>query len=658
MQKRYDDLIKIIKEADYHYHTLDNPIITDQEYDKYLKELYKIEEEHPELIRETSPTQRVGSTVLTGFNKVHHQKPMLSLSNVFNEKEILLFDQKIKKEKINPTYVCELKIDGIAVSLIYQKGLLIQAATRGDGIVGEDITNNVKTIKSIPLRLTKNIDITVRGEIYMSKKVFEDLNKTNLSKGINLFQNPRNAAAGSIRQLDAKITNERKLNNFIYHLPNPLDYGLKTHFEALKFMKELGFKINDESQLVGSIEEVLEFIKKQSKLRDKLSYEIDGIVIKINDIQDQINLGYTAKSPKWATAYKFPAIEVLTKLNDIVFTVGRTGKITPNAVLDPVLVAGSTIRRATLHNEDFINDKKLKIGDIVSIRKAGDVIPEVVEVKTNRRTGFEKPFKMIKQCPICHTKLVKYENQVDFYCPNSACDARKINNLIHFTSRKAMNIEGLGENIIEIFYNLGLITNISDIYILKDQKETLIELEGFGYKSIDNLLSAIENSKSRSLEKLLFALGIPHVGEKTALIIAKKYLHLDEIINISTEELLQIPDIGNIIAESLTTYFKNKDNLIQINKLRENGLNFNYLGSTSLNKSLVNKTFVITGTLSSMNRDEITAKIISAGGSVTDNVSKRTSYLIVGDNFGSKYKKAKELDVPIINEDDFFQLLT
>lgn len=656
MEERYLELIKIIKEADYNYHTLDNPTITDQEYDKYLRELYKIEQSHPDIISDDSPSRRVGSEVLTQFNKVIHKIPMLSLGNVFNEEEIIAFDQRIKKEGINPEYVCELKIDGLAVSLTYEKGKLVIGATRGDAIVGEDITNNVKTIQSIPLNLSKDIDIEVRGEIYMSKKVFNDLNKIRTSAGLNHFQNPRNAAAGSIRQLDSKITATRKLANFIYHLPNPLDYGIKTHLEALNFMEELGFKVNPNRQLVGDIDGVLAFINYYHQHRDTLPYEIDGIVIKVNNIEEQQKLGYTAKAPKWATAYKFPSLEVLTKLTDIIFTVGRTGKITPNAVLEPVIVAGSTIRRATLHNEEYVLEKALKIGDIVAIRKAGDVIPEVVEVKTKRRTGNEKAFHMIKKCPICHVRLVKYDNQVDHYCPNIYCDARKINNLIHFTSRKAMNIEGLGENIIEDFYNLGFIKNISDIYNLASKRQLLIELEGFGNKSVDNLLKAIDESKNRSLEKLLFALGIPHVGEKTALIIAKKYLTLDQIMNASLEELQNIPDIGNIIAESIITYFQDRKNRTEINKLKTLGINLNYTGLKNTNNKLAGQTFVITGTLT-MSRDEATEKIIALGGKVTDSISQKTSYLIAGLDVGSKYDKALKLGVPIIDEEKFRALL-
>ena len=536
MQDRMNELIDIINEADYNYHTLDNPTITDQEYDKYLRELFEIEEKHPEWIREDSPTQHAGGKIIEGFEKVSHKIPMMSLSDVFSESELISFDERIKKEGYHPEYMCELKIDGLSVSLLYEKGRLVRAATRGDGVVGEDITHNVKTIKVIPLKLKKEIDIEVRGEIFMNKKTLEEINEKRKEKKEPLLQNCRNAAAGSIRQLDSKVAASRKLDNFIYHLPNPLDYGLNTHEEAINFMKELGFKINPNNRLVKSIDEVIEFIEEKGKIRKSLPYDIDGVVIKVNDIRMQQSLGFTAKYPKWATAYKFPAEEVLTKLKDIIFTVGRTGQITPNAVLEPVIVQGSTISRATLHNEDYVKEKDLKIGDIVSIRKAGDVIPEVVEKKEERRTGKEKDFVMITNCPMCNTKLVKKEGQVDYYCPNTSCPARHVEGLIHFASRDAMNIDGLGDRIIEDFYNFGFIKSIPEIYSLKKHKEDLTRLEGFGEKSINNLLEAIEKSKENSLEKLIFGLGIPNVGSKTAKILAQRFETLENLEKASQEK--------------------------------------------------------------------------------------------------------------------------
>jgi DNA ligase (NAD+) len=658
MQERYEELIKIINEADYNYHTLDKPTITDQEYDSYLRELYNIEEKYPELVRDDSPSKRAGGQVLSEFNKITHSIPMLSLSNVFNEEEIRAFDSRIRKEGIDPKYVCELKIDGLSVSLHYEKGKLVTAATRGDGTTGEDITNNVKTIKTVPLTLTKPIDIEVRGEIYISKKRFEEVNAERRKQGLEEFQNCRNLAAGSIRQLDSKIAASRKLDTWIYHLPNPTDYGITTHFQALMFMKELGFKVNPANRLVDGVDGILEFIKEKGEERKSLPYDIDGVVIKLNDLSEQRIMGFTAKYPRWATAYKFPAEEVLTRLEDIIFTVGRTGQITPNAVLSPVLVAGSTIRRATLHNEDYVIEKGLKIGDIVSIRKAGDVIPEVVEAITDRRNGTERDFVMIKNCPMCGTLLEKKEGQVDHFCPNPHCDARKVEGLIHFVDRHAMDISGLGERIMEDFYNQGLIRSIMDIYNLKDHKEELIELEGFGNKSVDNLLLAIEDSKQNSLERLLFALGIEQVGEKTAKVLAKKYETMDNLMNASFEELQQITDIGEIIAKSIYDYFQDEKNIQLIDDLKSIHMNMNYLGEKAKTHSeFTGKTFVITGTLNNYTRDEIKNLIESFDGKTSGSVSKKTDVVIVGSDPGSKYDKAVSLGITIWNEEDFIDHL-
>ena len=658
MLERMNELIDIINEADYNYHTLDNPTISDQEYDKYLRELFEIEAEHPEWVREDSPTQHAGGKIIEGFEEAVHKIPMMSLSNVFNESEIIAFDEKIKKEGINPQYMCELKIDGLSVSLLYEKGKLVRAATRGDGTVGEDITHNAKTIKTIPLSLKEEVDIEVRGEIFMNKKTLEELNEKRKKNNQPLLQNCRNAAAGSIRQLDSKIAAERKLDTFIYHLPNPLDYGLNTHYEAVEYMKKLGFKTNPNNRLVNNISELLEFIEEKGTLRPTLPYDIDGIVIKVNDIRQQQKLGYTAKYPKWATAYKFPAEEVVTKLTDIIFTVGRTGQITPNAVLEPVIVAGSTISRATLHNEDFVNERNLKIGDMVVIRKAGDVIPEVVEAKIERRTGKEKDFIMITECPMCQTKLVKKEGQVDYFCTNNKCPARHIEGLIHFASRDAMNIEGLGDRIIEDFYNFKFIGNLADIYSLKNHAKELVRLEGFGDKSVNNLLEAIENSKENSLEHLIFGLGIPHVGEKTAKVLAQQYETMDNLIQADEENLTKIPDIGSIIAKSVVDYFNDDHNRAIVEELKDLGLNMTYHGQkVESNDLFANKTFVLTGSLTIFTRDEASEKIELLGGKTSGSVSKKTSVVIVGENPGSKYEKAKELGIEIWTEKEFEEKL-
>ena len=658
MKERMEELIEIINEADYNYHTLDNPTITDQEYDKYLRELFEIEEAHPDWVREDSPTQHAGGKIIEGFNKVTHKIPMMSLSDVFSESEVIAFDERIKKEGITPEYMCELKIDGLSVSLLYEDGKLVRAATRGDGTTGEDITHNAKTIKVIPLKLKEKVNIEVRGEIFMNKETLVKLNEERKKHNQPLLQNCRNAAAGSIRQLDSKIAASRKLDNFIYHLPNPLDYNLHTHAEAIDYMTRLGFKTNPNNRLVKNISEVIEYIEEKAKQRPTLPYDIDGIVIKVNSIEQQQKLGYTAKYPKWATAYKFPAEEVLTKLTDIIFTVGRTGQITPNAVLEPVIVAGSTISRATLHNEDYVKEKDLKIGDIVSIRKAGDVIPEVVEVKKERRTGKEKGFEMITTCPMCNTNLVKKEGQVDYYCPNKKCPARSIESLIHFASRDAMNIDGLGDRIMEDFYNFHFIATLADIYSLKSHEQDLTRLEGYGDKSVTNLLNAIEESKKNSLERLLFGLGIPHVGAKTAKILAKKYKDLDNLMAATVEELTTIPDIGEIIAKSVVEYFNDNHHRSVVEELKEIGLNTKYLGQEVEENSEFNgKTFVLTGSLQLFTREEAEEKIEQLGGKASSSVSKKTSAVIVGENPGSKYDKAKELGITIWTEEEFKEKL-
>lgn len=645
---RMNELIELINKANYEYYALDNPTLSDQEYDRYMQELIKIEQLHPEWAKDDSPTKRVGGEVISEFKKIIHEKPMLSLSNVFNEDEIRTFDERIKKE-VTPNYVCELKIDGLSVSLLYQKGKLIRGATRGDGVSGEDITHNVKTIKSIPLVLNKTLDIEVRGEIYMSKKSFNKLNEIRKSNGEELLANPRNAAAGSVRQLDSKIAASRNLDCFIYHLPNPEDFGIKTHYEALQFMKELGFNVNPNIELVENIDEVLKYIDKWTEKRDTLPYEIDGIVIKTNDFGQQSQLGFTSKYPKWATAYKFPALEVLTKLKDIVFTVGRTGQVTPNAVLEPVRLMGSVISRATLHNEDYVLSKHIKIGDIVSIRKAGDVIPEVVSVKKERRNGTELDFKMTDVCPICHTKLIKKDTA--YYCVNDNCDKTKIENLIHFVSRDAMNIEGFGERIIEDFYNMGYLKSITDFYKLHKYKKELMELEGFGSKSINNLLDSIENSKSNSLERLLFGLGIRYVGSKTAKILARNYENIDNLMLAQYEDLINIKDIGEVIAKSVVDYFKNNRGLVE--ELKKLGLNMEYLGKFNSDIEFSNKTFVLTGSLTNITRNEAKNIIEQLGGNVSGSVSKKTDFVILGENPGSKYDDALKLNISIWDEKTF-----
>ena len=654
---RYNELIEILTKANYEYHILDNPTtLTDQEYDNYLRELYRIEEEHPEWIRDDSPTHKIGGVILDKFNKVTHKIPMMSLADVFNEDEIREFDARILKEGIHPKYVCELKIDGLSVSLKYENGILVSGATRGDGTTGEDITHNVKTIKQVPLKLSKPIDIEVRGEIYMSKKTLEELNKTRIANGEVPLKNCRNAAAGSIRQLDSTIAAKRNLEVWIYHLPNPEDYGIKTHHEALEFMRELGFRINPNNEIVDDIDGILDFIKRKGEAREELPYDIDGVVIKVDNLHDHEVLGNTIRYPKWACAYKFPACEVQTKLNDIKFTVGRTGQVTPNAILEPVMVMGSLISKATLHNEEYCLTKDIRVGDTVKIIKAGDVIPRVESVVMSMRNPSSLPFKFIDKCPICGSTLVKKD--ASYYCVNDECEKKNIEKLIHFVSRDTMNIDGLGDAIIEDLYNLNYIKDIPDIYLLKDHTDSLKLLEGYGDKSINNLLNSIETSKQSSLDRLLFAIGIRYVGKKTAKILAKHFKNIDALISAQYDELKDIYDIGEVIAQSVVDYFNNDDNVKMIERLKELGLNMNYLGNEVSEETIfTGKTFVLTGALKSITRDEAKEKIESLGGNTSSSVSKKTDVVICGSDPGSKYDKAIELGIEIWDEDKFLEML-
>lgn len=652
---RMNEIIELLNKYAYEYYTLDKPSVDDAEYDRLMQELIRIESSHPEWVREDSPTRKIGGEIISEFVKVTHSVPMMSLGNVFNEGEILEFDEKIAKVFADHEYVCELKIDGLAVDLEYKKGILVRAATRGNGTVGEDITHNVKTIKTIPHKLTEEVDVNIRGEVYMSKKSFDRLNAYQESVGESLFQNPRNAAAGSIRQLDSNIAAKRGLDAFLYHYPQT---PFKTHYESLEYMKKLGFVVNPNIKLCKNISEVISFIDEWTLKRDSLPYEIDGIVIKVNSISQQNELGYTAKVPKWATAYKFPPKQVMTRLTDIIFTVGRTGQITPNAVLEPVRVAGSTISRATLHNQDFCIEKDIRIGDYVYIYKAGDVIPAVDRVELSRRSEESIEFHMIEYCPMCSSKLVKKDKMVDYFCENEMCPARKIESLIHFVSRGAMNIDGLGDRIIEDFYNYGYIRKFSDIYKLDALKEELVLLEGFGNKSIDGILNSILVSKSNSLDRLLFALGINGVGAKTAKLLCKYYNSIDALMNASAEELSSIHDIGSILSLNIVEYFKNEENLAEIDELRKLGVNMTYSGQTIIeDDNFKDKRFVITGSFDGISRDEIKAFIESRGGLTSDSVSKKTNVVIVGEAAGSKKDKAEELKITMWDQEKLFEYI-
>lgn len=657
MKERMDELIDYINKASYEYYVLDNPTITDQEYDDYYNELLSIEEKYPELKREDSPTNRVGGAVLDKFEKVTHDHPMLSFDDIFNEEEIILFDERIKKVVSTAHYTLEPKMDGLSGSLIYKNGVLVRGATRGDGVTGEDITTNIKTIKSVPLRLTEDIDIEVRGEIYMSKKSFIEANREKVKNGEKEFANPRNAAAGSIRQLDSKVAAKRNLDFMAYFIPNPEDYGIKTQKESLEFLRKLGFVTNYKlNGYAKNVKDITNYIDSLSEKRDNLPFEIDGVVLKVDNLEDEKRLGFTSRVPRWGIAYKFPAKEVLTTLKEIKFTVGRTGKITPNAIFSPVHVSGSLVSKATLHNSDYCIDKDVRVGDTISIRKAGDVIPEVVEVKLDRRKEDSVPFKMIENCPMCDSVLVRKD--ANHYCKNEHCPSRKIESLIHFSSRDAMYIEGFGESIVEDFYNLGYLKNIDDFYTLDKYKDELMLLEGFGEKSISKLLESASNSKKNSLERLLFGLGIRYVGKKTAKILSKYYKTMDNLIKADFDELKSINDIGDVIAKSIVDYFSDEKNINLINRLKELNLNMRYLGEevNTSNENINGKTFVITGTLSRP-RDEIKEEIEGLGGNVTGSVTKKTDYVIAGEKAGSKLTKANELGIRVLTEEEYNNML-
>ena len=657
-KERVKELHELLERYNYEYYHLNASSVSDAEFDRLMNELIMLENEHPELKSPLSPTQRVGGTVAEEFKKITHKRLMLSLANAFSESDLRDFDKKVCEtlgvKKV--TYMAEMKIDGLAMSLDYVDGELNYAATRGDGNVGEDVTQNVITIKSIPTHIKVDKPFEVRGEVYMPKASLNALNEERQKQNQPLFANARNAAAGSIRQLDSRVAASRKLNAFWYYFVNANEFSFTRHSEALNYIETLGFRTNKERRLCDGIEEVLAYVEEYTLKRPTLDYDIDGIVIKVDDITKYDILGYTAKTPKWAIAYKFPPEEVQTTLEDIIFTVGRTGKITPNAKLSPVRVAGSMVQRATLHNEDFVVSKGMMIGDTVVIRKAGDVIPEVVKSLKEKRTGNEKPFVMIDKCPVCGEPLTKVDAM--HFCLNPHCDAKHIEGLIHYSSRDAMDIEGLGEKIVELLFNEKFINDIPSIYNLYNFRQDIIFMDGFKDKSVDNLIDAIEKSKQNSLEKLIFGLGIKEVGAKTAKILAKKYLTMDELMKASYEDLLAIPDIGPISATSISEYFKNENNIKLIEELKNLGLNMKYLGvvSSDVTSPFYGKTVVLTGTLASMGRKEATELLENLGAKVAGSVSKNTDYVIFGEEAGSKLDKARALGVKTLDEESFLAI--
>jgi DNA ligase (NAD+) len=661
-EKKIDDLRHLLNQYNYEYYVLDKPSIPDAEYDQLLKELVKLEEAYPELITPDSPSQRVGGQVLDMFIKVRHESPMLSLGNAFNENDLRDFDRKVRQGVGDHfSYVCELKIDGLAVSLKYENGLFVQGSTRGDGTIGEDITANLKTIRAIPLRLPQPITIEVRGEVFMPKRSFARLNKIKEENGEEPFANPRNAAAGSLRQLDPQIAAERQLDIFLYAIANMGEMNLSLHSEGLNWLDQIGFKTNKERKSCATIEEVLTFIEGWAEKRPHLAYEIDGIVIKVDSLVQQDELGTTAKSPRWAIAYKFPAEEVETTLLAIELNVGRTGVITPTALLNPVKVAGTTVQRATLHNEDLIRQKDIRIGDQVLIKKAGDIIPEVVNVLVESRTGKEQEFTMPVHCPECNSELVRLEGEVAVRCINPKCPAQIREGLIHFVSRTAMNIDGLGEKVVSQLFAENMIQDVADLYRLT--RDQLLGLERMGEKSVSNLLVAIETSKTNSLEKLLFGLGIRHVGAKAAKTLAQHFDHMDGIVAATREELTSINEIGEKMADSIVTFFEQEEVQVLLSELKELGVNMTYTGTKVVmgdqsDSFFTGKTVVLTGKLSQLTRNEAKDKIESLGGNVSGSVSKRTDLVIAGEEAGSKLKKAEELGIDVWNEERLVEELS
>lgn len=661
--ERIYELRELIDKYNYEYYVNDNPSVSDQEYDSLLHELISLEDKHPEIDNTNSPTQRVGGKVLDQFNKITHKRQMLSLANAFNYEELLDFDRRIKDaigDYGDVIYDCELKIDGLALSLEYVGGKLNYGATRGDGLVGEDVTHNVLTIKSVPLNVNETRTFEVRGECFMSKKTFEKINKKREANNEVLLSNCRNAAAGSLRQLDSKVAAERNLDTYIYTFVNYQDFGLKSQDEALEYMKSLGFKVNPLHRTVKGIENVWKYIQKIESMRNDLPYDIDGIAIKVNNMELYDVIGVTAKTPKYSIAYKFPAEEVITKLVDIIFTVGRTGKITPNAVLEPVKVAGSTVSAATLHNEDFVKNKDIRIGDYVVVRKAGDVIPEVVKPVIDRRKGIERIFEMATHCPFCNSLLIRHKDEAAHFCENVHCEGRKVEALIHYAGRDMMNIDGLGDKLVELLYERKFIKNIPDIYYLNQYRQELINIEGMGERSVSQLLDAIEKSKENSLEKLLFALGIENVGQKMAKTLAKEFKSLDKLMEVSIEKLMKIRDIGTIVAESIYNYFHDDENLNMLIELKMLGINFEYKDDNNIpfKETIFNgANVVITGTLNRMTRVEATKILEAYGANVVSSVSKNTNFLILGLDAGSKLEKAQKLGTRIIEEEDFIKII-
>lgn len=659
-QKRIKELVEKTTYYAKKYYDDDKPEISDFEYDMMMLELRNLEKKFPEFIEKESYTQHVGGNVKSNFQKVEHEVPLLSMQDIFSIDEIKEYVNKIQNQAVennieNKSFVVETKIDGLTASLEYKNGVFYRGSTRGNGLIGEDVTENLKTIKSIPQKLTENVDIIVRGEVFISTKDFEQMNQKREEEGLETFANARNAAAGSLRQLDSNITKTRPLDIYVYNIQKIDGKNFSSHFETLEYLEKLGFQINPFKKLCETTDEVIDAIEEISNIRNSLTFGIDGAVIKVDDLKYREILGTTAKNPRWQIAYKYPPEQVETELLDIVCNVGRTGVITPLAILKPVSVAGSTISKTTLHNEDFIKQKEIKIGDKVVIQKAGDVIPEVVKVLKEKRNGNEKEFKMPEKCPVCGAKTERLEGEVAVRCTGIECPAKLYRNLVHFVSREAMNIDGLGENIISLLLEKNLISNIADIYSLTF--EDIASLKKNGTKFATNLINSIENSKSNDLYRLITAFGINHIGAKASKVLAKKFKTLDNLSNATFEELSDIEDIGPIMADSLVDFFRQEQTKDLIQKLKQAGVNMQNLQAEESDTRFEGMTFVLTGSLEKYTRDEATNLIEKLGGKVSGSVSKKTNYVLAGEEAGSKLEKAKNLGVTIITEDEFEKMV-
>lgn len=648
-------LRKELEKYSIEYYVYDNPSVSDQEYDRLMQELMALEEKHPEMYDANSPSQRIIGQVLEGFEKVRHDSQMLSLGNVFNYEEIEEFVTRIQGSVKDAEFVVECKYDGLAMSLIYENGSFVRAVTRGDGLVGEDVSANIKTIQSIPMHIPERRHVEVRGEVYMPKKSFEELNERQKKNNQALFANPRNAAAGSIRQLDSSVCASRKLDAYWYYFQNAQDFGILTQQEALDRMRSLNFKVNPLYKVCKNTKEIWEFIQSIQEKRNDLPYEIDGMVIKLNSLSDQRTLGSTAKVPRYATAYKFPAERVQTRLLDIVITVGRTGKITPNAVLEPVRIAGTTVSAAQLHNEDMILSKDLRINDIVVVQKAGEIIPEVVSSVKERRDGSQVPYVYPTHCPVCGSRLVRLEGEAAHYCINQDCPARVVESMIHFASRDAMDIDTLGDKKIEQLHEFGFLNSIEDIYFLHEHREELLEKRGYQKKSVDKMLETIETSKKQPLALLLYGLGIRQVGKKAAAILANYFVSMDALMKADVDTLVSINDIGPITAQSIVEFFKDESNQKLIQTLKEQGLNMIQEKQEIKASRFTNKTVVLTGTLEHYTRNEAKEILENLGANVSGSVSKKTDYVIYGTAAGSKLAKAQNLGVATMSEEEFVE---